>query len=139
MLNQTGKRADSLLVSPFGESARFSLNKKTLWYEISNHNKKTITHGSKIEKKTEKYSLKALPNPGRNFSTIEFSFPENTDASFILYNAFGQIIMKEPMLLASNQVQQKKLDVSKLGDGIYFYGFQFRNGKRIIDKLVVSK
>lgn len=139
MLNQIGKRADSLLVNQFGESVKFNMNKKTLWYEISNHKRKTVTQGSKIEKKTEKYSLKALPNPGKDFSTIEFSFPENAKASFIMYNAFGQMILKEPVLLASNQVQQKKVDVSQLSDGIYFYGFQFNNGKRIIDKLVVSK
>lgn len=139
MLNQTGKRADSLLINQSAADAVFILNKKTLWYEISNHIKKTITQGSKIEKRTEKYSMKALPNPGKDFSTIEFSFPDKTEASFIMYNAFGQMIMNEPVFLAGNLVDQKKLDVSKLGDGIYFYGFQFRNGKRIIDKLVVSK
>jgi hypothetical protein len=37
------------------------------------------------------------------------------------------------------QVQQKWLDVSKTADGIYFYGFQFKKGKRIMDKLVISK
>jgi len=139
MLNQTGNRADSLLVNQIGESVKFNMNKNTLWYEISNHNKKTITHGTKIEKKTEGNSLKARPNPGKDYSIIEFSFPENTEASFIMFNAFGQIIMKEPVLIASNQLQQKKVDVSQLSDGIYFYGFQFKNGKRIIDKLVISK
>lgn len=139
MLNQTGKRADSLLINQLGNDVVFVLNKKTLWYEVSNHNKKMITHGNKIGNNSEKYSLKALPNPGKNFSTIEFSFPESHEANFIMFNAFGQLIMNEPVLLASNQIQQKRLDVSKLGDGIYFYGFQFRNGKRIIDKLVISK
>ena len=139
MLNPTGNRADSLLVNQIGESVKFSMNKNTLWYEISNHTKKTITQGSKIQNKAEKYSLKALPNPGKDFSIIEFSFPENNEARFIMFNIFGQLIMNEPVLLASNQLQQKRVDISHLGDGIYFYGFQFKNGKRIIDKFVISK
>jgi hypothetical protein len=139
MLNPTGNRADSLPVNQIGESTKFNMNKSTLWYEISNHTKKVITQGTKIKNKPDGNSLKARPNPGKNYTTIEFSFPENTEADFIMYNATGQIIMKEPVLLASNQLQQKRVDVSQLGDGIYFYGFQFKNGKRIIDKLVVSK
>lgn len=139
MLNPTGNRTDSLLVSQAGESAKFSLNKNTLWYEISNHNKITTTQGTKIKKKPDENSLKARPNPGKNYTTIEFSFPENTDARFIMYNAFGQMIMNEPVLLASNELQKKLVDVSHLSDGIYFYGFQFNNGKRVIDKLMISK
>jgi len=56
-----------------------------------------------------------------------------------MYNAFGQLILNERVLPAGNRVQQKRLDISKLADGIYFYGFQFKNGKRIIDKLVIAK
>ncbi len=139
MLNPTGNRSDSLLVNQFGESVKFSMNKNTLWYEISNHTKKVITQGKKIGKNPGENSLKASPNPGKSYTTIEFSFPENTEADFIIYNSFGQLVMTEQVLLASNQLQQKRIDVSQFGDGIYFYGFQFKNGKRIIDKLVVSK
>jgi hypothetical protein len=56
-----------------------------------------------------------------------------------MYNAFGQLVMNEPVLLAGNQLQQKRVDVSQFGDGIYFYGFQFKNGKRVIDKFIISK
>jgi hypothetical protein len=120
-----------------GESAKFSLNKNTLWYEISNHVKKPVTSGNKTGIK--KSMMNIYPNPGREYSIIEFSFPENTQVDFILYNAFGQNLMKEQVLLASNQFQQKKVDISKLNDGIYFCGFQFNNGERIIEKLVISK
>jgi hypothetical protein len=139
MLNPTGNRSDSLLVNQFGESVKFTMNKNTLWYEISNHKKKVITQEKKIGKNPGENSLKASPNPGKSYTTIEFSFPENTEADFIIYNSFGQLVMTEQVLLASNQLQQKRIDVSQFGDGIYFYGFQFKNGKRIIDKLVVSK
>ncbi|HSM47510.1 MAG TPA: T9SS type A sorting domain-containing protein, partial [Draconibacterium sp.] len=137
MLNPTGNRTDSLLVSQAGESAKFSLNKNTLWYEISNHLKKPVTSGKKSG--INKNMMNIYPNPGKEYSVVEFSFPVNDQADFILYNAFGQMIMNEPVLLASNQLQQKQIDVSYLSDGIYFYGFQFKNGKRVIDKLVISK
>jgi hypothetical protein len=137
MLNPTGNRTDSLLVSHTGEYAKFSLNKNTLWYEISNHIKKPVTSGKKTG--INKSMMNIYPNPGREYSIIEFSFPENTQADFVLYNAFGQNLMKEPVLLANNKLQQKRVDISHLNEGIYFYGFQFKNGKRIIDKLVVSK
>jgi hypothetical protein len=139
VLTPTGNRSDSLLVNQSGESVKFNMNKNTLWYEISNHTKKVITHGTRIGKRSGESSIKASPNPGKNYTTIEFSFPENTEADFIIYNSFGQLVMTEQVLLAGNQLQQKRIDVSQFGDGIYFYGFQFKNGKRIIDKLVVSK
>ena len=139
MLSQTGIRADSLLVTQSGESAKFSINKNTLWYEISNHSKKVVTQGNNIKKRSGANSMKARPNPGKEYSIIEFSFPENTKARFVMYGPTGQLIMNEPVLIASNQFQQKRVDISKLEDGIYFYGFQLNNGERIIDKLVVSK
>jgi hypothetical protein len=139
VLTPTGNRSDSLLVNQSAESVKFSINKNTLWYEISNHTKKVITQGTRIGKRSGESSIKASPNPGKNYTTIEFSFPENTEADFIIYNSFGQLVMTEQVLLAGNQLQQKRIDVSQFGDGIYFYGFQFKNGKRIIDKLVVSK
>jgi hypothetical protein len=137
MLNPTGNRADSLLVSQAGESVKFSLNKNTLWYEISNHLKKKVTSGKKTG--VNKNMMNIYPNPGSEYSIIEFSFPGNTQADFILYNAFGQKLINEPVLMAGNQLQKKRVDISHLIDGIYFYGFQFKNGKRVIDKLVISK
>ena len=137
MLNQTGNRADSLLVSQLGESAKFSLTKNTLWYEISNHVKKPVTSGKKTG--INKNMMNIYPNPGREYSVIEFSFPEYSKADFIMFNNTGQNIVKEPVLIAVNQLQQKRLELLRLNDGIYFYGFQFEDGKRIIDKLVISK
>ena len=137
MLNQTGKRADSLLVNQSAADAVFILNKKTLWYEISNHIKKPVTSGK--ETGFYKNIMNIYPNPGKEYSIIEFSFSEDTKAHFVLYNTFGQIIIKEPVLLAGNHLQQKRVDVSYLSEGIYFCGFQFEDGKRKVEKLVVSK
>jgi len=83
--------------------------------------------------------MNIYPNPGKEYSIIEFSFSEDTKAHFVLYNTFGQIIIKEPVLLAGNNLQQKRVDVSYLSEGIYFCGFQFEDGKRKVEKLVVSK
>jgi hypothetical protein len=137
MLNQTGKRADSLLVSQLGESAKFSLNKNTLWYEISNHVKKPVTSGKKTE--INKNMMNIYPNPGKEYSVIEYSFPENTEASFFIYNSTGQLIMQEPVLVASNKTERKTVDTTRFADGIYYYGFRFINGEKVIDKLVISK
>lgn len=138
MLNQTGKRTDSLMVNQIEKTSKFTVNKNTLWYEISNHTKKVITEGRKV-KINNGINLKARPNPGREYSIIEYSLPESTEASFVIYNSTGQLIMKEPVLIASNKTEHKRIDTAGFEEGMYFYGFQFKNGERIIDKLVISK
>jgi hypothetical protein len=137
MLNQTGNRADSLLVNQVGESAKFTLNKNTLWYEISNHVKKPVTSGKKAG--INKNMMNIYPNPGKEYSVIEYSFTENTEASFFIYNSTGQLIMKEPVLIASNKNERKTVDTTRFQNGIYYYGFTFTNGEKIIDKLIISK
>ena len=139
MLNETGKRVDSLTVDQLEQSAKFSINKNTLWYEISNHVKKVTTDAKTMKHSNNDFNLKAKPNPGKNYSIIEFKFAENTEASFIMYNSTGQVVVKEPVLIAGNQMQQKRVDTSQFEDGIYFFGFLFNNGKRIMDKLIISK
>jgi hypothetical protein len=139
MLNPTGLRTDSLLIGQSAADAVFSVNKKTLWYEINNHKKKLVTGNKKGLGNLDNSYMKTAPNPGRDYSTVEFSFSGYDTARFVLYNSFGKMILNEEILLTSNQVQLKQLDVSQLCDGIYFYGFMFENGTRVIDKLVVSK
>ncbi len=139
MLDQTGKRSDSLLVNQMDKSAKFIAAKNTLWYEINNHTKKVTTGGNKIKGNSRTGNMKAQPNPGNQYSVIEYSFPENSEASFVIYNSTGQLIMNEPVLIASNKTEQKRVDTTCFQDGMYFYGFQFKNGKRILDKLVISK
>ncbi len=138
MLNQTGKRTDSLLVNQFEKTAKFNVNKNTLWYEISNHTKKVITEGNKIRRNND-INLKARPNPTWEYSIIEYTISENSEASFVMFNSTGQIILNEPMLIEGNKTGQKRVNTSDFGEGVYFYGFQFKNGERIIDKLVISK
>lgn len=138
MLNPTGARADSSEINQNAADAIFTLNKKTLWYEIGNHLARPVTPVKNIKNRFEKSYLKSMPNPGRNSSTIEFSFPVDTEASFVLYNTFGQVIVNEPVQIVANEVQNKKLDVSLLASGVYIYGFQFKTGEKVFDKIVVQ-
>lgn len=138
MLNQTGKRTDSLMVNQAEETVKFTVNKNTLWYEISNHTKKVITEGRK-PRGNNGINLKARPNPGREYSIIEYTFPESSEANFVIYSSTGQLIIKEPILIASNKTEQKRVNTADFEEGLYFYGFQFKNGEKIIEKLVISK
>jgi hypothetical protein len=83
--------------------------------------------------------MNIYPNPGKEYSVIEYSFPDNTEASFFIYNSTGQLIMKEPVLIASNKNERKTVDTTRFQNGIYYYGFTFTNGEKIIDKLIISK
>jgi hypothetical protein len=83
--------------------------------------------------------MNIYPNPGKEYSVIEYSFPENMEASFFIYNSTGQLIMQEPVLIASNKTERKTVDTTRFADGIYYYGFRFINGEKVIDKLVISK
>lgn len=138
MLNQTGLRTDSLVIGQSATDATFSVNKKTLWYEISNHKAKPVTSGQKIKSELNRSHLKVVPNPVKSSTTIEFSFPFDAEAQFVLFNPVGQLILKEPVRLVSNQFQHKKLDVSQLTDGVYFFGFQLKTGERVLDKMAVQ-
>ncbi len=137
-LNERGQRIDSLPLNQLENGIRFSLNKKTLWYEIANHKFHDVPQENNTLKKNKNISMKIRPNPGRNYSTIEYSFPENSIAEFVLYNSMGEIIRNEPVEIARNQINIKRIDLKDLKPGIYYCGFHFHNGTKIMDKLVVS-
>jgi hypothetical protein len=137
MLNQTGIRVDSLLVNQTGESVQFTLNKNTLWYEISNHQFHDIPQGNNIQFKDSKNSLKVYPNPGSGSCTLEFISDESV-AEFVLYNSTGKLIQNEKLKIVQSQLNNKQLDLKGLSNGIYFCGFQFDNGKKMLNKLVVN-
>jgi hypothetical protein len=109
-----------------------------LWYEISNHKAKPVTSGKNIKSEFNRSHLKVVPNPVKNSTSIEFSFPFDAEAQFVLFNPVGQLILKEPVRLVSNQFQNKKLDVSQLTDGVYILGFQLKTGERVLDKMAVQ-
>ena len=136
MLNPTGNRADSLLVSQTGESVEFSLDKNSLWYEISNHISTPVTSGQKTGMR--KNQLNIYPNPGKDYSVVEFSFSENAKANFVMYNSCGTLIKTEPIIITQNQADKKRIDLDGMSNGIYFCGFQLQNGQMVLNKLVVN-
>ncbi len=137
-LDVRGARADSLLMDQSGDDIRFMPDEKTLWYEISNHRFHDIPQGSNSPGKNINGSMKIHPNPGRGYSNIEFSFPENSVAEFVLYNSTGCLIQNETVRIIPNRINTKRIDLNELNAGIYFYGFHFQDGMKIMDKLVVN-
>ena len=137
VLDQTGNRADSILVTQVGESVQFTIDKNTLWYEISNHKKKTVTQGNNIQLKDSKNSMRVYPNPGSGSCTLEF-LSDKSVTEFVLFNSTGKLVQNEKLEILQSQLIKKQLDLQGLSNGIYFCGFQFENGQKILKKLVVN-
>lgn len=135
-LNERGQRSDSLLIQEINTSAKFNIDKKTLWYEISNHRLHSVSQGNNIQKKI-KSSMRIYPNPGSDSCTLEFLSIEQ-NAEFVLYNSTGELIKDEKLATQRFQLNQKQLDLTGLSNGIYFCGIQLATGERILDKLVVN-
>ena len=137
-LTTTGKREVQLSIVQQGSDVQVNLNRKTLWYEIANHQAVSPPTGLNKQMPENSKWIKAYPNPGKAQSIIEYSFPDQTHVGFFLYNTMGQLIVNENIQINKNQVNQKKVDVSQLARGIYYYGFSLASGERIVDKLIVS-
>jgi hypothetical protein len=136
-LTTTGKRADRVTVTQQESDVQFNFNKKTLWYEITNHTNVTDPTGAINQLSDPIKWIKAYPNPGKAHSIIEYSLPDQTEAGFFMFNPLGQLILNETIQNNKNQVNQKKIDVSRLAKGIYYYGFTLASGEKIVDKLIV--
>ena len=136
-LTTTGKRDVQLSVSQQGSDVQFNLNKKTLWYKIANHQAVSSPTGLNKRMSGNSKWIKAYPNPGKSQAIIEYSIPDQTHAGFFMYNALGQMVMNENIQILKNHINQKRIDVSQLAKGIYYYGFSLASGEKIVDKLVV--
>ena len=136
-LTTTGKRDVQLSIVQQGSDVQFSLNKKTLWYEIANHQAVSPPTGLNKQIQDNSKWMKAYPNPGKAQSIIKYCFPDQTNAGFFIYNAHGQLILNENIQVLKNQVNQKSIDISKLAKGIYYFGFSLASGEKMVDKLIV--
>jgi len=138
-LNETGQRAESLDIEQIAESADFALDKNTLWYEISNQKISRISPvGLNLLKNNKSNFLKIYPNPANENSTVEFSFPDRTNAMFVIFNTMGQCVKKEPIHFSKNSDNEKQLNTAEFRNGFYFCGFLFDNGESVLEKLIVS-
>ncbi len=82
-----------------------------------------------ISNKAEEFSFSIFPNPTKNELTVQSNF--NHPFEFIVYNLLGEELIRET--IDSNSI---RLDLSSLGDKIYFYklfsdGIYLKSGKII--------
>ena len=138
-LNERGQRAESLTIEQIAESVNFTLDKNTLWYEISNQkiNRISLVGNQPLISDKNDY-LKFYPNPANNTTNMEYMFSVQENARFVLLNSMGQYILNEQIPISLNSKNEKQLNTAELQNGLYFCGFQFNNGKSVLKKLVVS-
>jgi len=138
-LNEIGERSDTLLIEQISGTAKFTLDKNTLWYEISNHKFHSKPVGNQPDLNKKDSYLNLFPNPAKDFSLLKFNFSGNQNAQFVLYNSNGQLIKIEPIQFAQNATCEKRVNTSELENGLYFCGLLLENGERFLEKLVVSR
>jgi hypothetical protein len=78
-----------------------------------------------------------IPNPANDQTTIDYYVPVNGTAVFNVLNSIGQIVYTESSTVAMGD-HKLKLDIGKLGAGIYYYTLTF-NGSRLYRKMIISK
>jgi hypothetical protein len=138
-LNERGQRAESIAIDQMAESADFTLDKNTLWYEISNQKISRISPaGIKPSINDNINFLKIHPNPAKDQATLEFSFASQNNGRFLLFNSMGQCLQNEPIQFSKSIKNEKQLNTAHLQNGFYFCGFQFENGKSVFEKLIVN-
>jgi len=138
-LNERGQRAESLAIKQMTESADFTLDKNTLWYEISNQKISRISQvGLKPSINESNNFLEIHPNPAKDQATVEFSFVGQQNGRFLLFNSMGQLIQNELIQFSENIKNEKQLNTTNLQNGLYFCGFKFENGESVLEKLIVS-
>ena len=118
---------------------KFTIDKNTLWYEISNHKLHSKPVGNQIKLNQKNSSFNLFPNPAKDFSLLKFNSSNEQNAQFVLYNSNGQLITYEPIQFTRNLTIEKRVNTSELENGLYFCGLLFENGKRFLEKLVVLR
>lgn len=76
------------------------------------------------------------PNPASSHTSFNYSFPENSSASFTLSDITGNIIKEIPIYNTQGILEVSSSDIS---EGMYFYSF-YLNGKMLMTKkLIIQK
>ncbi|MCJ8163434.1 DUF4331 family protein [Pontibacter sp. E15-1] len=84
--------------------------------------------------------IKTYPNPASESTTIRYNLVNETAVSMKVFDTAGRVVatpLRNKQLKAG--VHEVTLDVSKLGNGIYYATMQNREGKSQTVKIVVSK
>jgi hypothetical protein len=89
-----------------------------------------IAHGFEIKK--------IMPNPARDFVNIEFDTPDDwTDGFLEVYDAEGNLVQSNPLCDCTER--KMSIDVSKLGQGMYYCNLLVAGRKTKAKKLVVVR
>jgi hypothetical protein len=67
-----------------------------------------------------KDDVAAYPNPAANFLNVQFSIVEDADVTVEIYDMLGSRVMAEQVLTKSNQLENHRMNVSDLTNGLYF-------------------
>jgi hypothetical protein len=77
-------------------------------------------------------SIDIYPNPFNNELFVNTNDVTSKISNAVIYNSLG----KEIKVLNSSEINQKKIDVSFLLEGVYFISFNFEDGNTISKKIV---
>lgn len=84
---------------------------------------------------TEFALFQNYPNPFNPSTTIEFSIPQKSNVSLVVYDALGSVVMKLIQGEHSTGVHKVNFNSSNLSSGIYFYRIQagsFNESRKMI-------
>ena len=80
-------------------------------------------------------ALMAYPNPVRSMLNVRFSSNQGTEASLMIYDLSGKLLIKQSQVYQTGDVEEIKVQVDGLGTGIYLFslkcGEKIQSGKMI--------
>ena len=95
------------------------------WSEVWSFTTKLETG---IEELSNKYELKAYPNPANNFVIIEFNSQENSQVQLTVFNSMGDMIIFSKESIVKGKTSMR-LNIEKLSAGTYFYQISGKESK----------
>ncbi|MFC2101088.1 T9SS type A sorting domain-containing protein [Bacteroidota bacterium] len=79
-----------------------------------------------------------IPNPGKDIIRIPYTIPEPGSVTLTIYNVNTRVLFEKVYYSCSRGKDVIELDISDLGNGVYFYRMDYMNGS-IMKKMVILK
>lgn len=100
-----------------------------------------VKDGSKDDAEVPRdYSLKQnYPNPFNPVTRIEYSLPEESRVSLIVYDILGREVKRLVDAIEPAGVHSAIFDASRLSSGIYFYTLLSDKGTKLTRKMIIMK
>ncbi len=83
----------------------------------------------------EEINFSIFPNPANQNLFVDFNLNSNSDISFELYNAIGQVVKTIPYTHYDKGFQNLNIDVSDLPAGVYYFrplGLQVKTALKFV-------